>query len=172
VGEAAGAQEKAGPKDGASAPADADKSGAAATKSETAGLETHGANGAGANSTLSSPLVTRHQDPGPASGKALVLHFPVRSFQLDPAMSAELESFLSENQADSAGSLEVRAYAGAESGALTEARRLAYYRAITLRKALADRKILLARIHVYLIDTPEKSLDSAAEISLGRASAN
>ena len=43
---------------------------------------------------------------------------------------------------------------------------------MTLRKALADRKILLAHIHVFLIDTPEKSLDSAAEISLGRASEN
>ena len=172
VGDAAGAKEKAGPKDGASAAAEADKSGAAATKSETIGIEAHNADGVGANSAISRPLLTRHQEPGPASGKAIVLHFPARSFQLEPAMTAALANFLTDNHADAAGSLEVRAYAGAESGALTEARRLADYRAMTLRKARADRKILLAHIHVFLIDTPEKSLDSAAEISLGRASEN
>lgn len=172
VGSAAGAEEKAAPKDGASAAADADRSGASAAKSETAGLETHSADGAGANSGVSRPLITRHQDPGPANGKTFVLHFPLRSFQLDPAMAGALEAFLSENQAEAAGSIEIRAYAQADNGALTEARRLAYYRVMSLRKALADRKILIARIHVYLIDTPDKSLDSAAEVTLGRSGAN
>lgn len=103
-------------------------------------------------------------EPSP-DAKRIVLQFQTKSFRLDPSGGTELTTYVHENKiAESKSRLVVRAYASSADGALSEARRLAYYRAMTIRRELTDRKIRPEDIRINVYDTPDKVQGSLVEI--------
>jgi hypothetical protein len=83
------------------------------------------------------------------SQAALTLTYPARQSRLDEASRTELKGFLAESQeVRSARQIEIRAIASPTSGALTEARRVAYYRAMLVRGELLANGVTPDRIAV------------------------
>jgi hypothetical protein len=60
----------------------------------------------------------------------------------------------------------INAYASSGDGALSEARRLAYYRAMTTRKQLIDAKVQPDRIRINVRDTADKDKGSTIELTV------
>jgi len=104
--------------------------------------------------------------PEPAAdAKRVTLHFTPRNFRIDAPDSGAVTAFVDENKAaEKHVRLLVRAYASSTDGALSEARRLAYYRAMTVRKELTDRKIRAEDIRINVYDTADKDQGSTVEI--------
>ena len=103
--------------------------------------------------------------PKPADGKAVTLHFAARGFKLESAEDDAAGKFLDEgHHVDGKSHLVIRAYALASEGALSEARRLAYYRAMSVRKSLTDRKVEAANIRVLVLDTQDKAQGATADL--------
>ncbi len=103
-------------------------------------------------------------EPSP-DAKRIVLQFQTKSFRLDSSGGTELTTYVTDNKvAEGKAKLVVRAYASSADGALSEARRLAYYRAMTVRRELTDRKIRPEDIRINVYDTPDKVQGSLVEI--------
>ena len=103
--------------------------------------------------------------PRPADGKAATLRFSPRGFKLEPSEDETLGKFLEDGHFIGANApLVIRAYAAASEGALSEARRLAYYRAMSVRKALTDRKLQAGDIRILILDTQDKAQGATADV--------
>ena len=111
------------------------------------------------NSTRQKPW-----EPTPDSKRATV-NFASRSFKVDAGISADVTTFLTgTNAVGSKKQLVIRAYASSTDGALSEARRLAYYRALTVRRELTDHKIRAEDIRINVVDTTDKERSSSVDI--------
>jgi predicted HTH domain antitoxin len=103
-------------------------------------------------------------EPSP-DAKRLNLGFSSKSFRLDQASGTEMTAYIGDNKiAETKTKLIVRAYASSADGALSEARRLAYYRAMTVRRELTERKVRPEDIRINVYDTPDKAQGSLVEI--------
>jgi hypothetical protein len=92
------------------------------------------------------------------------LSFETRSFRLEPDRVQSLAAFTETNRlVEGKRLILINAYAYSGDGALSEARRLAYYRAMMVRKQLIDRKVLPEDIRVNVLDTADKDEDAIVE---------
>jgi hypothetical protein len=86
----------------------------------------------------------------------LTLVFPNRAFSIDPATSAEIKDFLKQSSVgDGKGKLLVRAQAFVGNGSITESRRIAYYRAMMVRKELIAAGIPADKISLHVDETQD-----------------
>jgi hypothetical protein len=100
----------------------------------------------------------------PPDALRILLNFETRSFRLEPDRVQELVAFTETNRlVESKRKIVINAYAYSGDGALSEARRLAYYRAMMVRKQLIDQKVLPEDIRVVVLDTADKNQDSSVE---------
>ena len=103
-------------------------------------------------------------EPNPDS-KRVVLHFASRSFKIDPADAAAVADLVTKNGlAESKSRLIIRAFASSAEGALSESRRVAYYRAMTIRQELTKQKIKAEDIKINVYDTQEKDQGMVADV--------
>ena len=96
----------------------------------------------------------------------LTLVFPPRALRFDENAITKLTDFLDRNVADLAGrTVTVRALANIGDGTVTEARRFAYYRAMTVRQALIDRGIATKNVALTVIDVSSPEKDDLVELT-------
>ncbi len=76
--------------------------------------------------------------------------FQPRSFSLDAPSQSEVDAFA--RSVDKAGAFEIRAFIGLQDGAVTESRRVAYYRAMIVRQRLVEAGVPAARIRLRIDD--------------------
>jgi hypothetical protein len=102
-----------------------------------------------------------------SDGPHLTVGFEDRGFKLDQDRALLLNRFIEDNKVvERAAELVIYAYAYSADGALSEARRLAYYRAMIARKQLVDTKVKAESIRIIVIDTADKAKGSTIEISV------
>ena len=100
----------------------------------------------------------------PANAPHLVVDFNDRSFTIDQQREQSLAAFVEKNKVvEDAQAVVINAYAYSGDGALSEARRLAYYRAMTTRKQLVDAKVKPENIRVNVNDTANKEKGSTVD---------
>jgi hypothetical protein len=135
-------------------------------ESSTTPSETVAASTAPTERRTSTRTTMPEKPPEPAAdAKHLALQFAARTFKIDAPNSGAITGFVDEHKvAEKHIRLLVRAYASSHDGALSEARRLAYYRAMTVRKELTDRKIRAEDIRINVYDTADKDQGSTVEI--------
>jgi len=76
-----------------------------------------------------------------------------------------LAKFIDENKVvERTQTVTINAYAYSGDGALSEARRLAYYRAMMARKQLVDQKVRADSIRINVNDTADKDKGSTVEM--------
>lgn len=103
-----------------------------------------------------------------AETKILRVGFADRSYRIDPAQAEAITGFIEGNGlANGKKRLTIYAYASDADGAVSEARRLAYYRGMVSRKALIDRKIAPEAIEIRIFDTPDKQKGGSIDIVTG-----
>jgi len=109
----------------------------------------------------------------PADAPRLTVGFDERSFRIDQERAQSLALFVGENKVvEQSQALVVNAYAYSGDGALSEARRLAYYRAMMARKQLVDQKVRPEGIRINVNDTADKDKGSTVEIIIAGRSAH
>ncbi len=97
----------------------------------------------------------------------LTVGFEDRSFKVDQEKAQSLGRFIEDNKVvERAAGLVINAYAYSGDGALSEARRLAYYRAMTVRKQLVDAKVKAEGIRILVTDTADKEKGSTIEMAV------
>jgi hypothetical protein len=85
----------------------------------------------------------------------LTLTFKPRAISLDEPSHGEMKAFLEgSGHVSGEGRMELRAYANAEAGGISDSRRVAYYRAMTIRTRLIALGIAASRITVMVEDRP------------------
>jgi hypothetical protein len=90
------------------------------------------------------------------SGALLTLIFPNKSFAVDQPTSGEIKEFVQRsNVVDTKGKFIVRALAYVGGGSLTEARRIAYFRAMTVRKELIASGVASEKISLHVDETQD-----------------
>jgi methionine aminopeptidase len=100
----------------------------------------------------------------PSNAPHLVTDFNDRSFAIDQERERSLAAFVDKNKiVDNTQAVVINAYAYSGDGALSEARRLAYYRAMTTRKQLVDAKVKPENIRVNVNDTADKEKGSTVD---------
>jgi hypothetical protein len=100
----------------------------------------------------------------PSNAPHLVTDFNDRSFAIDQQREQSLAAFVEKNKiVENAQAVVINAYAYSGDGALSEARRLAYYRAMTTRKQLVDAKVKPENIRVNVNDTADKEKGSTVD---------
>lgn len=100
----------------------------------------------------------------PSNAPHLVVDFNDRSFTIDQQREQSLAAFVEKNKVvEEAQAVVINAYAYSGDGALSEARRLAYYRAMTTRKQLVDAKVKPENIRVNVNDTADKEKGSTVD---------
>jgi hypothetical protein len=93
--------------------------------------------------------------------------FEEHSFKIAQERAQSVAKFIDENKVVEQGQVVViNAYAYSGDGALSEARRLAYYRAMTARKQLADEKVRVDSIRINVSDTADKDKGSTVELTV------
>ena len=101
----------------------------------------------------------------PPDAKSVVLHFDAHGFAVDPGGLKDIEKLLSDAQSiEKGGQITLRAYASSVDGALSEARHLAYYRAMSVRTQLISHKVLAAKIKIKVIDVSDKARGSTVDL--------
>jgi 3-polyprenyl-4-hydroxybenzoate decarboxylase len=100
----------------------------------------------------------------PPDAPRMTITFAERSFKIDGDQSQSLVKFVGDNQAVAAQAIIVHAYAYSGEGAISEARRLAYYRAMTARKQLVDAKVRPENIRISVNDTADKAKGLTTEL--------
>jgi hypothetical protein len=94
----------------------------------------------------------------PPDAPRMTVTFADRSFRIDGDQSQSVVQFVDDNRATAAGQMIViHAYAYSGEGAISEARRLAYYRAMMARKQLVDAKTRPENIRIGVNDTADKA---------------
>ena len=86
----------------------------------------------------------------------LTVAFKPRATALDPSSRAEMQTFVTESLGGRDLRLEMRAYASADTGSLTDSRRIAYFRAMAMRSQLIASGIPIRSIAVKIEDVPPK----------------
>lgn len=101
----------------------------------------------------------------PNNTPRLTIEFEERNFKLDQRQTGLLSRFVDENRiTDRAGAATVNAYASSADGALSEARRLAYYRGMMVRKQLIELKASAENVKINVVDTADKAKGATVEI--------
>jgi len=91
--------------------------------------------------------------------------FEEHSFKIGQERAESLAKFVDENRVVEQGHVIINAYAYSGDGALSEARRLAYYRAMMARRQLVDdKKVRADSIRINVNDTADKDKGSTVEI--------
>ena len=84
----------------------------------------------------------------------ITLIFQPRALRPDVIMIKKFNDFMAANKADRLDTqYEIQAVANTNSGQITEARRLAYYRAMVARQLLIDTKIDPKFLRVIVVDS-------------------
>ena len=101
----------------------------------------------------------------PADAPRITVNFEDRSFRIAQERAQSMAKFVDENKVvERAQNVIINAYAYSGDGALSEARRLAYYRAMTARKQLVDDKVRPDSIRINVYDTADKEKGSTVEM--------
>lgn len=101
----------------------------------------------------------------PADAPRITVNFEDRSFRIAQERAQSMAKFVDENKVvERAQNIIINAYAYSGDGALSEARRLAYYRAMTARKQLVDEKVRPDSIRINVYDTADKEKGSTVEM--------
>ncbi len=101
----------------------------------------------------------------PSDAPRIRVAFEERSFKIGLESAQSLAKFVDENKVVEQGQVVIiNAYAYSGDGALSEARRLAYYRAMMARKQLADQKVRTGSIRINVSDTADKDKGSTVEM--------
>ena len=101
----------------------------------------------------------------PADAPRITVNFEDRSFRIAQERAQSMARFVDENKVvERAQNVIINAYAYSGDGALSEARRLAYYRAMTARKLLVDEKVRPDSIRINVYDTADKEKGSTVEM--------
>jgi hypothetical protein len=101
----------------------------------------------------------------PPDAPRMTVAFADRSFRIDGEQSQSVAKFVDENQGTATGrTIVIHAYAYSGEGAISEARRLAYYRAMMARKQLVDAKIRPENIRIGVNDTADKAKGLTVEL--------
>ncbi len=102
----------------------------------------------------------------------LAIDFDGGSYRLDEARARSIAAFVDQNAvADKAKSVVVNAYAYTGEGAISEARRLAYYRAMMARKQLIDAKVRPENIRINVNDIADRARAETVEMILAEPAA-
>ncbi|MET0443423.1 MAG: hypothetical protein ABWY18_12660 [Tardiphaga sp.] len=103
----------------------------------------------------------------------LTVNFEERSFRVQPDGAASITNLVDERKIAERGQLVIiNAYAYSGDGALSEARRLAYYRAMMARKQLVDAKVRPDSIRVNVTDTSDKQKGMTIDMVVADKSAS
>ena len=101
----------------------------------------------------------------PSDAPRMRVVFDERSFKIAQERAQSLAKFIDENKVvDQGQTVIINAYAYSGDGALSEARRLAYYRAMMARKQLVDEKVRPGSIRINVNDTADKDKGSTVEM--------
>jgi hypothetical protein len=101
----------------------------------------------------------------PPDAPRLTVGFEARSSKIEQEHAQSLAKFVDENRVvERTQTVIINAYAYSGDGALSEARRLAYYRAMMARKQLVDRKVRADSIRINVNDTADKDKGSTVEM--------
>jgi len=101
----------------------------------------------------------------PSDAARMRVAFDERSFKIAPERAQSLAKFIDENKVvDQGQTVIINAYAYSGDGALSEARRLAYYRAMMARKQLVDEKVRPDSIRINVNDTADRDKGSTVEM--------
>ncbi len=101
----------------------------------------------------------------PPNAKRITLGFADRSYRMEPAAAGAVTGFVAaENLASGKARILVRAYASNATGAVTEGRRMAYYRGMVARQMLMAQKVPAAAIAIRIIDTSDPEQGGKIEI--------
>ena len=71
-----------------------------------------------------------------SSQALMTLNFSKGSFRLDPKTTEEIQKYLADNKENLKNKIEIRAFAQSTVGSISEARRIAFYRAMLVRSEL------------------------------------
>src|SRR5947207_5393910 len=106
-------------------------------------------------------------DQAPSDAPRITVSFEDRSFRLAQDGVESLARFVGETKVvEGRQTITINAYAYSGDGALSEARRLAYYRAMTARKQLVEEKVQPDRIRINVHDTADKEKGSTVEMTV------
>ena len=101
----------------------------------------------------------------PPDAPRLTVGFEARSSKIEQEHAQSLAKFVDENKVvERTQTVVINAYAYSGDGALSEARRLAYYRAMMARKQLVDQKVRADSIRINVNDTADKDKGSTVEM--------
>jgi hypothetical protein len=100
----------------------------------------------------------------PADAPRLTVGFADRSFKIAADQAEAIAGFIGEQGAAGQHTVVVNAYAYSGEGAVSEARRLAYYRGMMARKQLVDAKVKPENIRINVNDTTDKSKGLTVEL--------
>jgi hypothetical protein len=104
-------------------------------------------------------------DQTPSDAPRMSVNFEDRSFKFAPEDAQSLTRFVGDNKVvEGTQTVIINAYSYSGDGALSEARRLAYYRAMTTRKQLVDDKVRPDRIRINVQDTTDKEKGGTVEM--------
>jgi hypothetical protein len=104
-------------------------------------------------------------DKAPSDAPRITVNFEDRGFKFAPENAQSLTKFVGDSKvAEGSQTVIINAYSYSGDGALSEARRLAYYRAMTTRKQLVDDKVRPDRIRINVNDTTDKDKGATVEI--------
>jgi hypothetical protein len=103
----------------------------------------------------------------------LTVEFDGGSYKIDEAGTRSVAKFVETNSvADKSKPILVNAYAFTGEGAISEARRLAYYRAMMARKQLIDAKVRPENIKINVSDITDKAKAQTVEMIVAEPPAN
>lgn len=103
----------------------------------------------------------------------LAIEFEGGSYRLDEPGARSIAGFVGHHAvADKAKSIVVNAYAYTGEGAISEARRLAYYRAMMARKQLIDAKVRPDNIKINVNDVVDRAKAQTVEMIVAEPAAN
>jgi hypothetical protein len=103
----------------------------------------------------------------------LAVEFDGGSYRLDEPRARSISTFVDQNSAaDKSKPIVVNAYAYTGEGAISEARRLAYYRAMMARKQLIDAKVRPENIKINVNDIADRARAQTVEVIVAEPSAN
>jgi hypothetical protein len=103
----------------------------------------------------------------------LTVEFDGGSYRIDEPRARSVGKFVDENAViDKSKPIVVNAYAYTGEGAISEARRLAYYRAMMARKQLIDAKVRPENIRINVNDIADRAKAQTVEMILAETSAN
>jgi hypothetical protein len=101
----------------------------------------------------------------PPDAPRLTVAFADRSSRIESDQAQSIAGFVEDNKtAVNNQTIVVNAYAYSGEGAISEARRLAYYRAMMARKQLVDAKIKPENIRISVNDTTDKDRGLTVEL--------